>query len=34
MNILHLQECATTKFDEFNKRLDGSEFDLIKEKKC
>ncbi len=29
MNILHLQECATTKFDEFNKKLDGSEFDLI-----
>lgn len=23
MNISHLQDCATTKFEEFNKRLDG-----------
>ena len=23
MNISHLQDCATKKFDEFNKRLDG-----------
>lgn len=23
MNISHLQDCATSKFEEFNKRLDG-----------